>query len=291
MPEDVSGLPNVTGLESLVSEDNLEPSDKGTPAPETAPETVTVTAPEKPSKTAQPRNELGQFKTSDDLLKGYKEIQGAFTRMAQEKKQTEEQLAQLQEQLDLMRYRQPVVTQQAPPQGKNFDSQFIENPEQAVTTIAQQTVRQQIHTARLAEVLEDEQAKNPQEYQERLAYATQLSQQYPQLAVSAPGVKKLFEMADKYRKVEYQKRGMEFVRAVVGEDVDFEKFKSLVKKDQSAQTQQINNAYMPDTTTSNRTGTEPDKTNAHEAEIQNAVNKGDIDGVLNGLFRKQGLRP
>lgn len=290
----VSGLPDVAGLEGLVEQDNLvADSDKGTPAPAAEPQTTQQPAVPKPDTTPKPvppRNEFGQFKTPDDLLKAYKEVQGFSTRMAQENKATEEKLAQLQERLELMQYQRPVPQVQQSSPERDFDSLFIENPQKAVSEVASQAVRQQIQTTRLAEVLDEENAKNPQDYQERLAYANQLSQQFPQLAASPTGVRKLFQMADQYRKADYQRKGMAFVKAVIGEDVDFEKFKAAIKKDQSPQTQIANNAYMPDTTSSTRTGPQPEKIPSNETEIQDAVKKGDIDAVLNAQFRALGLR-
>ncbi len=288
MPENVNDLPNVEGLERIISQDILQKSDKGTPATATAAPVVPVS--DKTPKSEKPRNELGQFKSPDDLLKAYKEVQGFSTRMAQEKKVTEEKLAQLQERVELMQYQRPVSQQQQAPQEKDFDSLFIENPQQAVAGVAMQAVRSQIQTTRLAEVLDEENIKNPQDYQERLAYANQLSQQYPQLAVSPQGVRKLFQMADQYRKADYHKKGMAFVKAVMGDDVDFEKFKAAIKKDTATQAKLINNAYMPDTSTGIRSDTGKTQ-NAHDAQISEAAQKGDVDGVIKGIFQRKFAAP
>jgi hypothetical protein len=195
--------------------------------------------------------------------------------------------------MDLMKFRQPVVQpqQQAPqqqPHGKGFDEMFIENPQAAVATVAAATTQQQIRAARMAEALEEESIKNPAEYGERYSYANQLAQQYPQLATSSAGIHKLFEMADKYRKQDYQKKGMEFVKSVFGEDVDFEKFKSAIKKDQVSQPNIANNnAYMPDTSNLNRLGPESQSRQAGlETEIAAHAAKGDVDNVIAGLFKQ-----
>ncbi len=282
MPEDVLGLPDVKGLENLAGVSDSVTPDKVQVQP--------ALPQDEPVKSEKPRNELGQFKSSEDLSKAYKELQGFATRTAQENKAFKEEMASLRENMELLKYSRPV---QPPPQqqpGKDFDSMFIENPQQAVAKVASQEVQRQMQTIRIAEVLDEEHDKNPQEYQERFAYANQLGNQYPQLTSTSAGVKKLFKMADESRKVDYQKRGMAFVKAVIGEDVDFESFKAALRKDKPPQAIHTNNAYMPDTTTSNRTGPETEKITSHEAEIQAAVKKGDIDAVLNAQFKALGLR-
>lgn len=282
--DQVSGLPNVQGLEQLdgVSEmvtDKVQPE-------------VTQQVPQNVAKAEAETDEIGleQFKNPKDLLKSYKEIQGFVTRMAQENKALKDNLAKIQEQQELMRFQQ--MPQQNPrtaaqPQ-KDFDSMFIENPQMAVASVASQTVQQQMLQARIAEALEEEHIKNPSEYQERFSYAQQLSNQYPQLTQSAPGIRKLFEMADKYRKEDYQKKGMAFVKAVIGEDADFEKFKALLAKDESGGiTTNNNRAYMPDTSNSSRsrTGTEAQKP-TFDTEIQAGVAKGDVDSVIANVFKR-----
>jgi hypothetical protein len=210
--------------------------------------------------------------------------------VAQENKQLKDQLEQLQEQMELTRFRPPVVPQPQQAQNQDFDSLFIQNPKQAVATVASQAVQKQIHAARIAEVLEEENAKNPNEYQERLSYANQISQQFPQLVTSPTGVRKLFQLADKYRRADYQNKGMAFVKAVMGEDVDFEKFKSMVKKDQAPTPQNNNYAYMPDNSIPSRSGSESGKQTSAESDVQAAVKKGDPDAVIHALFKERGLR-
>ena len=299
MPEGIEGLPNVEGLTEFVADDQT--SDKGTPAPQTE-QTQHEEQPQAnqtPQATAGPEElNLEQFKNPKDILKSYKEIQGFTTRVAQENKQLKEQLASIQENMELMRLQQPPPVAQQRPQAqqKDFDSLFIENPQQAVAAVASKAVQQQMHKAMLAQVLDEEYGKNPNDYDDRFAYANRISQQYPQLLASPVGVRKLFQMADKYRVADYQQKGMAYVRALAGgQDVDYDKFISLIKKDQTgqpaAQTNQINNAYMPDnSTSSNRSGPESGKQTSHEAEIQSAVKKGDPDAVIASLFKERGLR-
>jgi hypothetical protein len=286
MPENVKGLPNVAGLENLKGLENIATTDKATTAPKIEAQPPKT---EKPATTEPSKAGLDQFKTPEALLAAYKEVQGFSTRIAQENAEIKRKFAELQQRQELAQYQRPVAQPQQQPQG-NFDSMFIANPQEAVAAVAAQTVQRQLQTIRIAEVLDEENGKNPQEYQERFAYANQLGNQYPQLTTSAAGVKKLFRMADEYRKTDYQKRGMEFVRAVIGEDVDMEKFRLAVRKDQTGQTTQTNNAYMPDTTSSNRTGPETGKTSSYDTEIADAVKRGDPDAVLNAQFRQLGLR-
>jgi hypothetical protein len=276
--EDTKGLPDVKGLEGFVSQDI---QDKVTPTPEIQAQ---------PPKTEQSRNALGQFKTQEDLVTSYKELQGFSTRVAQENKELKDNLAKTQaqftEQMELMKYQRPVQNVQ-PPQ-RDFDSMFIENPQQAVASVAAQMVHTQMMQSRVAEALEVEHIKNPSEYQERFAYAQQLSIQYPQLTQSAPGIRKLFEMADKFRKEDYQKKGMAFVKAVIGEDADFDKFKVLLRKEEAGKLTQTNNAYMPDTSSSSRSGTDSDtRKTGYDTEIQASVAKGDVDNVIANLFRQK----
>jgi hypothetical protein len=287
----------VQGLENFLSSDKGE----GAPNQQVANPQQNAEPPIQTKQTPAPNQNpeelnLEQFKNPKDILKSYKEIQGFTTRVSQENKALKEQLAQLQENMDLMKFRQPVIQpqQQSPqqhPHGKGFDEMFIENPQAAVATVAAATTQQQIRAARMAEALEEESIKNPAEYNERYSYANQLAQQYPQLATSSAGIHKLFEMADKYRKQDYQKKGMEFVKSVFGEDVDFEKFKSAIKKDQVTQPNIAdNNAYMPDTSNLNRLGPESNsRQTGLDTEIAAHVAKGDVDSVIKGLFKQADL--
>ena len=270
--ENTQGLPDVKGLEGFIQDGQ----DKAPVAP----------VKEQKPKTEQPRNELGQFKTQEDLVASYKELQGFSTRVAQENKELKDNFAKLMEQQELMKYQRPVQNVQ-PPQ-RDFDSMFIENPQQAVSSVAAQAVQQQMLQGRVAEALEEEHIKNPSEYQERFAYAQQLSNQYPQLTQSAPGIRKLFEMADKFRKEDYHRKGMAFVKAVIGEDADFEKFKVLLRKEEAGKLTQTSNAYMPDTSSSSRSGSETDSRKpGYDSAIADGVAKGDVDSVISNLFKRQ----
>lgn len=272
MSEDTKGIPDVQGLQQFV-EATMETGQSVKEKTEAKVETPPV----------QP--DLAQFKTPEDLLKAYKEIQGAFTRTSQENKALKEQFeslhAQMKEQQELSRFQARPPVQ--PTAQQDFDQMFINNPEQAVVSKAQQVVAGQILQARIQEALEEEELKNPAEFQERYYFAKIASQRYPQLVTSKAGVKKLFELADKVRVEESKKQAMTAVKRLFGEDIDVEKFAKLIKRD--AQTSDNNGiAYMPDTTSSSRTGAESGQGVPQSQAIHEAVNKGDVDTVLKQMF-------
>ncbi len=274
----VDGLPAIDGLADFVAANSDGQQDKGN-----GQVAANVDSPDKPDQKAEPDKDLdlAQFKNPKDLLKSYKEIQSFTTRVSQENKALKDQLSQLQEAIEMQRLQQaqPMAPQAA---GKKFDEQFIENPEMAVEL----AVERKLQTARVADVLEAEEAKNPAEFQERYSYAMRLRQYYPQLSRTPAGVSKLFELADRYRTEDMRRNADKFAKHLFGEDVDLEKFRALVAKDKQQATNNNRNAYMPDTSTGTRP--EPGKNlNAHEAQISAAAEKGDIDGVLQGIFKRQ----
>lgn len=292
MSESTAGLPDVQGLEQLLGQD------KGQTAPES---TDTKAATNEPSKVAptEPQSQegqpnLAQFKTPEALLASYKELQGTFTKTSQENKALKEQLDQIQaqfnEQMELMRLSQMNVShppQQAPPQ--DFDQKFIENPQAAVEALAERKAQALIMQTRIQEVLEEENLKNPSEFRERYQYATMISKQYPQLATSRAGVKKLFDMGDKLREQNQKSQAFKAVTTLFGDDVDLEKLRAFVKKD-AGQPQNNNLAYMPDSSTSTRTGAELGNPTDYNQQISNAAAQGDVDAVLSGLFKARGLK-
>ena len=234
---------------------------------------------QKPPEGSKPDDKgLGQFKTPEDLLKAYKEIQGAFTKVTQENKTYQEQLRQINEQMQLSRIGTPPPQQQEP---TDFDTLFIRNPQQAIQAV----VGQQIRTQTIQEVLVEEETKNPAEFRERYNYAMAARQMYPQLTNSSAGVRKLFEVGDKMRKEDLKRNADRALREVFGEDLDYEKFKTLVKKDQTPSNNQ-NLAYMPDTSGAFRTGTEPGKPTTYDQAINEAVQKGDERAVIKNIFDK-----
>lgn len=297
MEEGTNGLPDVAGLTAFVQ----ATQDKATVAPTTdqqaqqtqqTPQTETGTAQvQTPAKPDEP--DLAQFKTPEALLKGYKELQGAFTRTSQEKaalaKQMEQLQAQFQEQMELMRLSQPRPNIQQAPPAKDFEQMFIENPQKAVETLAEHKAAGMLLQSKIQDVLEEESLKSPQEFQERYAYAKAVSQQYPQLVTSSAGVKKLFQLGDKLRAEQQRTQAIRAVSAVFGDDVDMEKVKTLFKRD-AASTNNQNLAYMPDTNSSLRTGAESGNPPDFGSAVHQAAQKGDVDSVLENQFRALGLK-
>jgi len=144
MPESTDGLPDIAGLADFVAA-NTDIQDKGTPEPIVEPQAAAAAPadPEKPEIT-----DLAQFKTPKDMLKSYKEIQSFTTKVSQENKALKEQLAQMQEFLEIQKLQS--APQPTPAQQKKFDEQFIEDPEKAV----EYAVERKLQTARVADVLE-----------------------------------------------------------------------------------------------------------------------------------------
>jgi hypothetical protein len=227
------------------------------------------------------RNEFGQFKSKDELLTGYKELQGFSTRTSQENKSLKDKNTELERELELMRSGQ---SNYQPPgqQQTNFDETFVENPQAAIA--------EQVRLQRIAEILEEEQVENPQEFQERYAYVQMLGQKYPHLTKSPTGVKKLFGEADKFRTEQAKTNAHKSFNLLFGvepTEENIQKFKQAMGITETQQTQQqtnIGDAYMPDSTSSTRTGADTDQKPNRDQAIKQAVDDGDADAVLDNLF-------
>jgi len=183
--------------------------------------------------------DLGQFKSETDLLKGYKEIQAAFTRVSQENKalkeqggnpervaQLEQELASMREEAELLRLQSqtPANTQQSP---RSFDESWMESPEATID----QRVNEKLIQARIQDALDAEESKNRVEYPERYKMADALATRYPQLAKTPKGVHKLFEMADEMRKHQMKETSKKTLEYLLGENPSEEqlaKFKELL---------------------------------------------------------------
>jgi len=268
---EIDNLPNVD-LSSII--DELKPEvkpDEGTPQAQ-------------PAQKAEPEElDLGQFKNPKDLLKSYKEIQAAFTRVTQENKTAKQREAELKEQLEMMK--PPVQQQQQHQPQQKFDEAFLQDPEGAIS----QTVQRSIATARIAEVLEDEADKNRDEFNERYAYAQAVAREYPHLATTASGVKKLFQHGDKLRTEQLRKNAGRALESIFGEPLGEEeiaRLRTIVKGDKGKQTNTNNNldAYMPDTSTSTRSGSDADRKPDNALKMKQAVERGDVDGVIKTMF-------
>ena len=301
MPEDVNGLPDVKGLEAFVRSSSPEiAQDKGQVASGVAPQQQNAQQQQEhppvqtPPATPAGEIDLAQFKNPKDMLKSYKEIQGAFTSVSQENKTLRETVEQMREQVELinlqMQGRPPMQAPQHQTAGNDFDETFIQNPRQAVEVLAERKAGEKIMQARVIEALEEEQLSKPEEFPERYAYVQQLSRQYPALVTSKPGVKKLFQLADKIREQDVKKNAARAVSQLFGPEA-METLSALLAKKTGADPNNANLAYMPDAggTIGNR-ATDAPNTN-FDAKIQEAAGKGDIDGVLNNLFQRQMRTP
>ncbi len=288
---DVQDLPNVEGLGEFVAANMTQDKGQETPASQEPAQAQQQEPPVTPPVgELSDEQALAQFKTPKDLMKGYKNVQGWATKVSQENKRIKEeaealkaQMTQMKEALDIQRLQTVNPPQQAQGKPKSFDEAFVEDPEKAIEL----AVERKLQTGRVADVLEAEEAKNPTEFQERYSYAMRLRQAYPNLATSPQGVRKLFELADRYREGEMKKNAERSVKLVFGDDVDMEKFRRLIAKDnQPIDKINQNLAYMPDTSSGIRADAGKPKS-AYDTQISDAVQKGDVDSVIKGLFEKK----
>lgn len=236
--------------------------------------------------------DLGQFKNPKDMLKSYKEIQGAFTRTTQELKELKEMNEKLKEQAELSQYNPPANYQQSQPNTEeDFDNLIVENPRKAIESVNAATYRQM----RIAEVLEEMQEEDSDTFQSRYSYAQTLSQnpQYAHLANSPVGVKKLFKLGDQLREQETKKNASKALEAILGGPVDDQKIAKLrevlgAEETKQKQQTQLGNVYMPDTSDTYRPGldTETDLKKDFSDKARKAEQDGDIDGVIEAAFGK-----
>lgn len=293
MTEQVNGLPVIEGLADFVKSDPEINQDKAQDNNEVQAQDSQVEAAPVTTQDNAEDIDWGNFKNPKDLLKSYKEIQGFTTRVSQENKQLKEEVQRIREERELAQ-----LASQAPaPQmnSKSFEELFLENPEQAIAIKASQMA----NTQRITEILEEEETAKPEEFNERMAYVKMLAnqKQYEPLSNSPKGVKKLFQLADNYRKTVTEKKAYESLKMLFGEDVDIGKLKDLVKKDgvitnQTQTNAQANtNAYMPEVTGSIKTGAEADqKRNQLKNFKEGALQRGDAEAVAGAILREALLR-
>jgi len=245
----------------------------------------------KEPKTSEEELDLGQFKNPKDVLRSYKEIQGAFTRVTQENKTLKEKLQEIDTWKEEMEYRRPgsvAAPELHQPQGAKFEDAFVENPEQAIDG----RITRQFNVMRITDVLEEEQDKNPEEFQERYTYAQMVSRnpQYQHLSDTPGGVRRLFKVADKMRVENLRKSASKALESIFGEplgDEEIARLRTLVKgESQQGKPNPSSNAYMPDGTTSDRTGLTSDKTKDYSSKKAEAAEKGDADGVIKAIFEE-----
>jgi len=268
MPDETKGLPDVD-LSPIIDDLEKTASQKEIPQQQ------------QQQQPQQQRNEFGQFKSPEEVLKGYKEVQSFATKVSQENKTLKEQLQSMQEQIELARLSQQQQTYY--PQQQQQMSQQEPTLEQNIDRIV--AVRE------ISNVLEEEAEKNRAEFQERYAYAQMVSREYPQLATSRRGVQKLFQLGDKLRQDNLKKNASRALESILGSPLgeeEINKLRTMVKGDKAIPlNQQFNsNAYMPDTSTSTKSGSDQNRNPNVELEIDESAKKGDVDGVINALFRK-----
>jgi hypothetical protein len=115
--------------------------------------------------------------------------------------------------------------------------------------------------------------------------------QFSKYARNAEGVKYLFKVVDKQR-TEALKRGAgRALETIFGEPLSEEeitRLKTLVKGSSTITDTQLKkglgNAYMPDTST--RTRKKSDAESNVDAEIKEAVEKGDVDATIDAVFKR-----
>ena len=232
----------------------------------------------KPEKIEPQKQDLGQFKDTDGVLKGYKEVQAFATKVSQENKTLKEQLQSMQEQIELAR----LSSQQ---------TYYPQQTQQQEPTL-EQNIDRIVAVREIANVLEEEADANRGEFQERYGYAQMVSREYPQLATSRKGVKKLFQLGDKLRQDYLKKNAYKSLESILGSPLgeeEIKKLRTMVMGDKAIPlNKQFNSdAYMPDTSTSTKSGSDQNRNPNFESEIDESVKKGDVEGTIAALLRKQ----
>lgn len=223
--------------------------------------------------------DLGSFNNPKEMLKSYKEIQGAFTRMTQENKTLKEKNAELESQAELGGA-SSFIPETSPGQepsttGGDFDPYDPNSFDSRVAQVAS--------SMRISEILEEEHNTNPVEFQERYAFVKMLGAQHPHLARTGAGVKKLFEQADKLRVEAAKKSADKAMAHLFGReltDEDKTKIRGLIgehlpESGQTTTSNQTNAGYMPDSTGSVRTGQDVSTKPDLSKEIEEAKKAGD----------------
>jgi len=240
--------------------------------------------------------------TDEQKLHAYKSVLGGFTQVSQKNKTLQDQVNQMQQRITEFEERanlggttpnlgglDPTGDYHPPATETEFDPY---NP-QAVQGMVAQTVA----TMRIAEVLEEENQANPTEFMERYGYVKMLGQQYPNLARTAAGIKKLFQEADKRRKDNTRTQAFRALGLILGREPseeDIQKFRESFPgaqtQPQGGELQAPNAGYMPDSTGSSRTGADTNTQPDLDRQIEEAKQKGDHQEVTRLLMQKALLR-
>ena len=270
--EKPEGLPDVPGLEDFVAQ-TRDKDQEPTPPP------VKDKADE---RSDYDRQMLEKFKDPEDMLKYGKEIQGYATKVVEEKKAVEEELARIRQEKEDLEFGSPTYpTQPSQPTTEETPDDYINR-----------TVGERVVIERMKEVFEDEREKNPREFGQRwqavqgLAHA---NQKYSAMSQTAKGVRALFKKADEEIAAQYRSAA---IRAIedIPDDLPLEqaervrtKLSKLLNITPATKTPSPG-GYMPETTGASRV--EPAPANI-DAEIAKAQSEGDVDTVTKLLFKKQ----
>lgn len=262
------GLPDVPGLQDFVAQ-GQDKDPEPTPPPEKD---------KADDLSDYDRQMLEKFKNPKDMLKYGKEIQGFATKVVEDRKKIEEELAQLKQEKEELEYGQPQQFSQ--PAAEETPDDYINR-----------MVGERVALERMKEVIEEEREKNPKEFVQRWGTVKMLADTNPTyLAMSqtAKGVQKLFKKADEKIAAQYRSAA---VRAIedIPDDLPSEqaamvkqKLNKLIGITPPTQTPSPG-AYMPETTGASRT--EPAPPN-YDDEIAKAVKDGDVDKVAKLEFEK-----
>jgi len=269
--EKVDGLPDVPGLSDFVkAQDKDQPQDPPKPPQEDKVEELSD----------YDRQMLERLKNPKDVLKHLKDIQAFTTKLSQDKKTLEAQLAQVQQEKEDLEFGQPAPTPAAtyqPPQ------QEYESQDEYITRM----VGERVATERVKEVIEEEYEKNATEFPSRWGMVQMLARKYPTKSNSARGVRELFKKADEEMAKQYKSAALRALEDLPDDlpPEQAEKVKAKLRKYMGEEKPQPSpsGVYMPETTGATRT--EPRPANFDD-EIAKATAEGNADKVAELTFKK-----
>lgn len=216
--------------------------------------------------------------TDETKLQSYKAIQGMATQKSQENKALKEELATIKREKELGDQTSFVPGDQTTGHiggdGETFDPYNEESFDARAARVATE--------GRIQEVLAEEDLANPGEFQERYGYVKLLGARYPNLTRSAAGIKKLFQEADKLRVENVKKSADKAMAHLFGRELteeDKTKLRGIIGEEdtptQTDTTTKSNAGYMPDSTSSVRTGQDISTKPNLATEIEEAKKAGD----------------
>lgn len=195
------------------------------------------------------------YTATEALAKSYQEVRKAYTQKSQE-------AAELS----------GMVETPAPTSEKE-EVDFYTDPEKAAGKVAQQEYRKM----RVQEQIAEKQQANPQEWAELQPYMDTAMRASPQLARRPNAVNLLYDKAKEMRDVHYQ----ELRKRLIG-DVSIETLKKVAAEEATTKTKENLAATIP----SGESVPPEDAGKLREQKIAEARDKGDVDGVLNVMFKK-----